>query len=386
MQADFATALLATSPVSYWDGSLGTFGTLLDVSGNSNDMFPSGSPTPSQTGADGVAATAVDIDGLSNPGNYYAGSYDPFFSSPGEWSIGAWVYATGIPDGSGILMDTIGFDNSSAFSLGAGLFGGGDIEVGGQYDSGSANLASGGSLGTFQWTFLVVTFDFTNGFILYANGSFIGGQPTYGFPNSEQPFIGYNDDGVSSVPYWPGLIDQPFITNFPLTDFTIATLDAAMRSAGGGLTITGAGAIASAQAIGSHTVTPGKVTLSPAGIATAEAIGTPALKLSVLPSGIVTAETVPSPIITPGSVQVAPAGIATAETIGAHTVSQLVAGISSAGAIATAEAIGTDTITTGPVTVSPTGIASAEAIGTPTITGGTPPANPPRQLPTLNVG
>jgi hypothetical protein len=112
--------------------------------------------------------------------------------------------------------------------------------------------------------------------------------------------------------------------------------------------ISGAGAIASAEAFGTPTVTPGAVTVHPSGIASAEAFGTPTIIHAALlaPSGIASAEAFGTPTVTLGAVILGPSGIASAE------------------------AFGTPTVTVGIVTVGPSGIASAEAFGTLTVTVG----------------
>lgn len=73
----------------------------------------------------------------------------------------------------------------------------------------------------------------------------------------------------------------------------------------------------------------------------------------VTPTGITTAEAVGSPLV---NVTLAPAGIASAETIGLASVSPTVAPTG----IASAEAVGSPSVN---VALSPAGIASAEAIG-----------------------
>lgn len=85
-------------------------------------------------------------------------------------------------------------------------------------------------------------------------------------------------------------------------------------------------------------------TVSPSGIASAEAFGTAALSavITVSPTGIASGEAFGTALVNDGAVR--PAGIASAQ------------------------AFGTATITPGPVTLSPTGIGSAENFGTPKIT------------------
>lgn len=132
--------------------------------------------------------------------------------------------------------------------------------------------------------------------------------------------------------------------------------------------ITGAGAITSGEAVGSHILTPGPVTVSPSGIASAEAFGTARLDLNIGPAGaIASAEAFGTDVITPGAVTISPTGIVSAEALGTPVVGGDIAG---AGGIGSAEAFGAPTISVGPVTISPSGIPSAEAFGSDTITGG----------------
>jgi hypothetical protein len=171
----------------------------------------------------------------------------------------------------------------------------------------------------------------------------------------------------------------------------VAAVVAYLAASGGGAdqNITGAGAIASSEAIGSHTVTPGDVTVSPSGIASAEAIGTHTVTpgaVTVSPSGIASAEAVGTAVVTPGAVTVSPTGIASGEVVSTGDVVTVGLSITGAGAIGSAEAIGSHTLTPGPVTISPTGIPSGEAFGSPTITGGTSPTSQSTRLIMTGVG
>lgn len=91
----------------------------------------------------------------------------------------------------------------------------------------------------------------------------------------------------------------------------------------------------------SFAIRPGTITVSPTGIASAQAFGTPTL-LSTLP--------------------VAPAGIASVEAFGSPTVE--IGKIRPVG-VDTAEEWGTPAIAAGTVTISPAGIGGAEAFGEP---------------------
>jgi len=155
------------------------------------------------------------------------------------------------------------------------------------------------------------------------------------------------------------------------------------------LTISPSG-IATAEAFGSPTLTPGAVTISPTGIATAEVFGTPTITQSgftLSPTGISSAEIFGTISIQPGAVAVIPSGIVTAEVFGVMAalpgvVTILPFGIAPAEAVGTpaialgiipigipgTEVFGSITIQPGIVTASPVSIAGAEVFGTPVIT------------------
>src|SRR5438105_968877 len=71
--------------------------------------------------------------------------------------------------------------------------------------------------------------------------------------------------------------------------------------AGGAITVSPT-AIASAEAIGSPTITRGSVTRAVTAIASAEAIGAPRITSTLLPSAVASTEAIGSPTVTPGSV------------------------------------------------------------------------------------
>lgn len=180
--------------------------------------------------------------------------------------------------------------------------------------------------------------------------------------------------------------------------------------------ISGAGNIASAQAIGAHVLSRGPVSITPAGIVsleafgspkigppgilpvsiiTAEALGNPSISVggvNVAPSGIVSAELIGTAALSRGPVSIVPGGIASAETlgapsllatyditasgiitaeaIGAPTVSTGPVDITGAGNIATAEALGAHALSVGPVSIVPSGLISAEALGNASLSRG----------------
>jgi hypothetical protein len=122
-------------------------------------------------------------------------------------------------------------------------------------------------------------------------------------------------------------------------------------SAVGGITIIPSG-IATAEALGTPKLS---IYLAPSGIATAEAHGTQKLTLYIAPSGVTSGESLGIPKFT---LNIVPSGIATGE---AHGNANMTLGINPDG-IASAETFGTPKLT---LSISPAGIASAEAEGTP---------------------
>lgn len=133
------------------------------------------------------------------------------------------------------------------------------------------------------------------------------------------------------------------------------------------VTVTPTG-IASDEAFGSPSMT-GNINLSPSGIATAEAVGTPTElgNLNVAPSGIASVEVFGSPSIT-ATLTVNPTGITSAEQVGNPSMTGSIVLVASG--IATQEAFGSPTadITSAAIAI-PTGIPSQEAFGTPAMLG-----------------
>lgn len=126
----------------------------------------------------------------------------------------------------------------------------------------------------------------------------------------------------------------------------------------GGGTIVAAG-IATAEAIGQPAVAPQIVA---AGVATGEAIGAPGVAGQVAASGVVSAEAEGQPAVAAG---IAAAGIASGEAIGQPVVGSAAASIDCSGAgIASAEAVGSAAVA---AQVAATGIATAEASGQPAV-------------------
>lgn len=133
----------------------------------------------------------------------------------------------------------------------------------------------------------------------------------------------------------------------------------------GGTTLTPSG-IASAEAFGSGAASPGSVAIAPSGLASGEAHGTTTLSLSMLAQSIASAAAFGSATLSPGAVSVIADAIASAEAFGSLTVSNGATTVVP-GAIASGETFGTVSISVGTVAISLSGIASAEAFGSSTV-------------------
>lgn len=162
------------------------------------------------------------------------------------------------------------------------------------------------------------------------------------------------------------------------TNGTTYSLVRAIQPAPSTQSITAAGAIASAEGLGTATVSRGPVTVSAAGaIGSAEALGIPTVTASggaqtISGAGaIVTAEASGTSVVTPGPVAVSGTGaIAPAEAFGTSTVSPGPVTITGVGALPSAEAVGAPTVTMpgAPQTVSPVGFYDNAAFGMATVT------------------
>jgi hypothetical protein len=122
--------------------------------------------------------------------------------------------------------------------------------------------------------------------------------------------------------------------------------------------------IATAEAFGSPSVSA-ILTTSPSAITSSEAVGAPSISttLTVSPSGVATAGAFGVPSVT-ATLTASPLGIATAEALGAPSLSATLtaspAGIAGAGAVGTPALSST-------LDVAPSGLASAEAAGSPAL-------------------
>lgn len=143
------------------------------------------------------------------------------------------------------------------------------------------------------------------------------------------------------------------------TDSVATLFEASAESSG--LTITPSG-IASAEAFGSASLALGGVNIVPSAIASAEAFGSHVILsgVTLTPTGISSAEAFGDATINVGGVAILPNGIVSGEAFGSHVVATGIVLIP--GGIASAEAFGTATVIVGGVTLLPPGIVSGELI------------------------
>lgn len=134
--------------------------------------------------------------------------------------------------------------------------------------------------------------------------------------------------------------------------------------------------VGTAEAEGSPTL-GGSATIAPGGIASAEVIGTPSASGnttggagSVAPGGIGTGEVVGMPTLAPGPIIAAPGGIATGESAGIPSLS----GPDTAAppGVPSGESAGSPVLSPAPIDASPGGIATGEHVGTPSLSVPTP--------------
>jgi hypothetical protein len=130
--------------------------------------------------------------------------------------------------------------------------------------------------------------------------------------------------------------------------------DPTAADSSGAAEITGVGGIASAEAIGQPAIS---LVVLPVSIASLEAIGSPDVAASVGAAGIAGAEVFGQPAV---SAVIIPAGIASAEAIGQPSVAATIQAV----AIAGVEAFGQPSISAG---INAAGITSLEAVGQPSV-------------------
>lgn len=147
--------------------------------------------------------------------------------------------------------------------------------------------------------------------------------------------------------------------------YSIVAVEVLGTSGGSPQTVTPTG-IATGAALGSPAITT-TITTSPTGIATSAATGTPTVSTSITvsPSGIATGAATGTPSVST-TVTVSPTGIASAVAVGAPALSATIT-VAPSG-ISSATATGTPQVTTS-VTVEPTGVPTGAAVGTPSVVG-----------------
>ena len=146
--------------------------------------------------------------------------------------------------------------------------------------------------------------------------------------------------------------------------------------------------IASTAALGSPSVSAGAVTVSPTGIASTAAVGTPTVSagaVTVSPSGIGSTAAVGAPTVAAGPVTVSPGGIAPTSTVGTPAVDAGAVTVTPSG-IAPTSAVGQPALAAGALTVAPVGIGSTAAVGVPEIGAGMVEVIPDGIAPTSTVG
>lgn len=132
------------------------------------------------------------------------------------------------------------------------------------------------------------------------------------------------------------------------------------------LVITG---ISSAVAFGTASLGRGTVTVTPTAIESDEVLGSPSVNpgaILVIPTGVASDELVNNPIIAAGAVTLVPVAIDSLESIGSHRLSLKIL----PNGVSTAEALGLAELVAGAVKITPTGVASGEAVGSAVLSAG----------------
>lgn len=194
-------------------------------------------------------------------------------------------------------------------------------------------------------------------------GSYAGNEVTGG--NQGTGGSGVIASVSFKVPAGPGTESPSCSWNNSANDRYI--LAVSITEAGQNLSPSG---VASGEAFGTPTITPGAVDIAPTGIASGEAFGTPTVTpgaVDIAPTGIASGEAFGTPTIQ-ATADIAPTGIASGEAFGTATITATNELLPTG--IASGEAFGTAVISAGPVDIAPTGVASGEAFGLPTIAHG----------------
>lgn len=138
---------------------------------------------------------------------------------------------------------------------------------------------------------------------------------------------------------------------------------------------------------GMVTLNPGPQTISPSGIASTAAVGTPSITSHafIIPGGVASTTALGTPTVAGTLPPVQPGGVASTLALGSPTVVAGAAHIAPSG-IASTAAFGTPEIVEGVALVGPTGIASTAALGAPEVLAGPVAVEPAGIASTANVG
>jgi len=218
------------------------------------------------------------------------------------------------------------------------------------YNTSSAQytVATGGGStywGIPRWYTVTHTGGVSGTYDFYADGKFVGTSPSC----SSSFAIDSIGDAFTGAAYsFDGFLHAVYIDRRYYTAGEIAALHRSPYAMFGGEYIV-------------PVKSSGGVTLTPSGIASQEAFGTPSIIADqfIQPAGIASLESFGSHLVAAGLV-VSPSGIASLEAFGSHSLQSVVT--ISPGAIPSSEVFGSIAIATA-VTVSPTSINSDEAFG-----------------------
>lgn len=143
----------------------------------------------------------------------------------------------------------------------------------------------------------------------------------------------------------------------------------------GSVTLSNVGGISSAEALGVVTLQV-RITLSPGGVASGETFGNPDVYQAFLvaPDSIASLEAFGNPIVIPGSITLQPSGIGPEEAFG-NLVLQTIINLLPV-AIASVEVFGNVTVLPGSLTLQPAGAVTAEGFGSPTLALGSVTVQP----------
>lgn len=199
----------------------------------------------------------------------------------------------------------------------------GVVASGNPFDTGCA-AANSGTTGVSTSPAVSITTAGAERLVLHIPGNWSGGTwtPHTGFTNHVR--TSFDCVMISSAAQAVAGSTGTVQATCSATDKMTAWLGALIPDSGGSTQTVTATGIATAEAVGSPTVTPGAVSVALSSVATAEVFGTPVISASgtttVVASGIASGEALGSPTVTPGAVAVTAVGIDSAEQFGTATV------------------------------------------------------------------